>query len=286
MPPLPPPLAMTSEERYLFDLNGYLVRPRALSPDEVAALCALLDRHRSRLRDRADSLAGGAPRLRGGHRRAELEALSVGCGPENRPFWRLLVHPAVTPVLTSLLGRGFRLDHSPLFLVMRRDTEGMLLHGGGGPEFDPSTFYLFRNDQMHCGLVAVEWFLSAVRPGDGGLCVVPGSHKSNYRCPESLRRLEAMTGAVHAVTGEAGDLVVFSEGLTHGTLPWTGDEERLVLLLRYAPANAAYARDYAPAWHGLETALLDPDVRSLFEPPYHLRLERPTLDGRRDDTWK
>ena len=37
---------MTDQERYLFDLQGYLVIPNALSGDQVAALNALLDDRR------------------------------------------------------------------------------------------------------------------------------------------------------------------------------------------------------------------------------------------------
>ena len=36
---------MNDHERYLFDLNGYLVVPEALTPEQIASLNSVLDEH-------------------------------------------------------------------------------------------------------------------------------------------------------------------------------------------------------------------------------------------------
>ena len=36
-------------------------------------------------------------------------------------------------------------------------------------------------------------------------------------------------------------MVIFTEALTHGTLPWAADHQRRVALFRYNSANMAYA---------------------------------------------
>ena len=44
---------------------------------------------------------------------------------------------------------------------------------------------------MRYGLINYQFYLSDVNPGDGGLCVVPGSHKSNYPCPQDIKLYRA-----------------------------------------------------------------------------------------------
>ena len=42
----------------------------------------------------------------------------------------------------------------------------------------------------------------------------------------------------------AGDVVFFSEALTHCTIPWRGAGDRLSLLYKYAPGHLAWGSDY------------------------------------------
>ena len=63
-----------------------------------------------------------------------------------------------------------------------------------------------------------------------------------------------------------GDLLVFTEALTHGTLPWRGPVERRVLAYKYSPGNSSWARELTVDDELL--ALLTPRQRLLVEPPY------------------
>ncbi len=93
------------------------------------------------------------------------------------------------------------------------------------------------------------FYLSDVFPGDGGLIVVPGSHKANvpranhYFYPQSYTAdggynddyfsTEVPEGVTN-FTPRAGDVVVMSEHLTHGALSWVPqDRDRRFLTLRY-----------------------------------------------------
>jgi hypothetical protein len=40
---------------------------------------------------------------------------------------------------------------------------------------------------------------------------------------------------VHRIEGRAGDCILFSEKLKHGTIPWTGSKERRTLFFKYVP---------------------------------------------------
>ena len=63
---------------------------------------------------------------------------------------------------------------------MDKGDGGHYLHGGGVERQDFSQTYTFKYGQMFCGLTVVEFQLADEGPGDGGLAVIPGSHKANY----------------------------------------------------------------------------------------------------------
>lgn len=46
----------------------------------------------------------------------------------------------------------------------------------------------------------------------------------------------------------AGDVLLFTEAATHGTLPWKAQHQRRVVIYRFAPATMAYGRAYTPSW--------------------------------------
>ena len=43
---------------------------------------------------------------------------------------------------------------------------------------------------------------------------------------------------------EAGDVAIFTEAVTHGTLPWTAEHPRRSILTRYTAGNMAYVPAY------------------------------------------
>ena len=112
---------------------------------------------------------------------------------------------------------------------------------------------------------------------DGGLCVIPGSHKANFPCPQEIRNWEVNLEVVYNVPAKAGDLIIFNEATIHGTLPWKHRErERRSLLVRYSPKHLHYAGGYYdvtfPDWAGELTEA----QRSVLEPPYIYN--RPLLE--------
>ena len=62
----------------------------------------------------------------------------------------------------------------------------------------------------------------------------------------------------------AGDVVVFSEALIHGTLPWEGHEERRTLVYKYSPGNSAWS--YVQ-WPDELLAVCTDRQRLLLQPP-------------------
>jgi len=84
-------------------------------------------------------------------------------------------------------------------------------------------------------------------PGDGGLALIPGSHKANFPLPEKLSFYEAQREYVREVHTQAGDAIIFTEALTHGTLVWQGAHQRRTLIYKYSPGFQALAAGYHQA---------------------------------------
>lgn len=221
---------MTESERYLFDLQGFLVVEDALSADQVDELNRTLDEH----------IAAELPADKATHRFGKL--LRWGAAYQN-----LLANDRITPYLKELVGDGFRLDHDYLDVIRHgKGPIGTTLHGGSYP-FDPSQYYHFRDGKFYNGLTVVAYNLKDVNPGDGGFGCVPGSHKSNLPFPGEWRDLDTLHPCVQAVTGPAGSAILFTEALTHGTLPWKGAGERRTAFFKYCPRPLAWARRYYDA---------------------------------------
>lgn len=259
---------MTEQGRYLFDLRGFLVVEDLLTAEELAACNEALERHRELIRPRPpeQSLSRGAEALVGEQGRLEITKNLLRLEkPWCEPFRRLLVHPGIVPYLTELIGSGFRLDHGPVLIGMVRGTEGHVLHGGGEP-YDPSQYFVHKNGRMYNGLTVVSWQLTDVNPGDGGFCCVPGSHKSNFPCPTEIKRYEAHRDCIYQVPAPAGSAILFTEALTHGTMPWRGEQPRRSILFKYSPGFLAWGGGYPPPEDLLED--LSPEARLVMERPY------------------
>ena len=118
---------------------------------------------------------------------------------------------------------------------------------------------------MHNGLTVVAYNLAKVGPEDGGFGCVPGSHKSNYRFHGEWRDMaENIESCVSRVTGPAGTAVIFTEALTHGALPWTGQGERRTVFLKYSPHPISW---YAQYFDETEFEGLTESQRAILEAP-------------------
>lgn len=203
---------MTESEIYEFDVNGYIIYRGMIAPDEVRRMNSLID-------------ATDAGR----EMRRNFGFLNL-----DPCFMDLMAHPRLLQIMRVMIGDWLRLDHT-YGLQMTRDMEvHENLHGG--PRTDNGEHqYQWVQGKMHNGLIVVMHALEDVNPGDGGLICVPGSHKANvaYKPPVDS----------HLVVNpsfRAGDTLIFTEALVHGTRRWRSENRRRALLYKYSPGHSTW----------------------------------------------
>jgi hypothetical protein len=243
---------VTSEDRYFFDLNGFIVVPDVINEPT-------LERLNRRIEERAEEV-----------RPTAADPYSIGFNdlPDLGPDFRALIdQPIIADYLEDWLGPGYRLDHD-YGMIIRPDSPrpggAFHIHGGGHP-YHPSRAYTCLNGRIFAGETAVSFALTDVPVGAGGMGVVPGSHKSCLPLPWAASPGPYPDGLVHQVPLRAGSAVIFTETLTHCTMPWTAKHERRTLFYKYTPRNTQLNRKGydASRWPDLSER-----QRALLEPAY------------------
>jgi hypothetical protein len=265
---------LTDRERYLFDLQGYLVVRGALSPGETRRLNEALDANQDRLLDDEEVGSYGSPPLTGGPR-GKFEGMLTWPQPWCQPFRDLLVHQPAIPYLDGLLGRGWHMDHPPTIWQTSKGAEGLGLHLGD-PHFQGGAYYRCKNGRIRNGLTVFQYALSDVDEGDGGFCCIPGSHKTNFLRPSPISLLQEDADIVRNPSLRTGDLLIFTEALTHGTLPWTAAYDRRAVLYRYSPKWVMYGPGFHTATPPPWADELDEAGRAAIEPAYFY--DRPLIE--------
>ncbi len=246
---------MTPEERFQFDLEGYLVVSGVLNSAKLAELNACAD----------DPPGGWQDGL--SYRTSNVSQW----GPA---FQALIDHPKLVPYLVELVGPRVRLDHD-YCIFMRDGAPGGNLHGGPSPQIGAGDhWYQCHNGVIRNGLTVFTYNLGDAGPGDGGFGCIPGSHKSNFvnDLPADVRGHERSAHYVRQVEARAGDVIIFTEALVHGTMAWTGSQERRGLLYKYSPGHSSWSRHYYDM--DAYTDLTDQQQRFL----------TPPFIGQREDT--
>ncbi len=239
-------MAMTEEEQFSFDLEGYLIIKNVLSRDECKELCSLADKVWPRTEEHKPF-----------RRTAEVSKWG-------KPFQDLMDHERTLPYLVELLGSYLRIDHD-YCIFMDKGEQQMDLHGGPRG-VEPDHWYEYHDGKMRNGLMVLTFNLTDAPEGAGGFVCVPGSHKTNLRksLPEDVRKQTRRPHYVKQPAMAAGDCILFTEALIHGTAPWTAVHERRTLLYKYSPGFQSWSQ-----------ARYDPDEyigltdrqRSLMVPP-------------------
>jgi hypothetical protein len=240
---------MTPEERYLFDLQGYLVVRGALPADLLRRLNESVDALEALSDDKAAAL--GAAR----HYPVHNVYAQVGERPAGRlgdyscsilryggAAEEVIDLPTTLPYIEEMIGEPCRLDAASF---MSRNSAGAFVFHHGYAELLPYSEFAFVDGAFRCVSVKISYALTDVGIEDGCFAVIPGSHKSNFDNPLVGQVPDSDHPLVQPLPCEAGDAVLFSEDLSHGAVENRGNRVRRTLFYSYAPAFHCAWRDLA-----------------------------------------
>ena len=243
---------MTATQKYLFDLQGYLLVEDVLDGEQCEAA-------KRKIRERMQPLA----KTPDGYDANGTWHRCAGLIEAGQPFISLIDHPRLMEVLTEIIGPKLRLESAYSF-VRSKGCPQFEMHGGhrgGRVNFR----YAVQGDRIFTGLTVVSFVLQDIAEEDGGFACIPGSHKSDFRAPDQDRAwLYAVDGPlVRNVPAPKGSAIIFTETLAHGANRWTADEPRYGLFYKYNDRAATYhwQRDRIP---GAETMAKLTDAQRAF----------------------
>jgi hypothetical protein len=210
---------MSDYEKFIFDLKGFLVIPSVLTDEETWSV-----------RAHTEQLAKDPERLPE-HQRSPIAG----------PAEFLINHPRVAGILQDVIDPDSeRLRLESVFVSGRSAEDGKDPWGPhvGGVNLHPSLSYRFHNGRIYAGMTRIVWELNEVVKGQGGTCLVPGSHKANVASAQEKTWPEKAddpdSGVWETYGCPAGSLVMFSEGTRHTGSKWTNpNNPRNAILIAY-----------------------------------------------------
>jgi hypothetical protein len=228
---------MTEEQRYFFDLTGYLHLKNVLSPEELQAAQEAADRY---IRMRPEEWPPG---FGGDLERPDFTPYKNGFAFD-KALEALALHPTTWPILMEFTDGRPRFGSGTL-AHNRHGHWFHPLHAGWTPVKRPDTRrYYIEDSKIRVTDFIFFFYLTDVFPGDGGLIVLPGSHKTTFTKPANIFYqddydnggyiADDVPPGVANLTPHAGDVLIISERLIHGALNWKPkDRDRRFLIMRY-----------------------------------------------------
>lgn len=245
-----PVVVPTQEQKYLFDMRGWIMMPGVLKGDELEEMQDFC----MRLRKDPESIPE--------HHRTPLAG----------PVEKLADHPNVVGFLNEFLAHpalsnqecyGFRMESCNLFY--RTVGDGHFgPHNGNGLFRFPGDSHLYRciPGKGYSGLTRIVWELNPVKYRQGGTLFITGSHKAVYTAPDTIQSPDSQIWDTYECP--AGSLLFFTEALTHSTHQWINEEnDRLAIFSCYNTVNAKW-HDWNPNPKLLEE--MPPKRQTLFRP--------------------
>ena len=222
---------ISTEDRFLFDLQGFIVLRDVLSPAECTDILQVL--RPLEVQDYADewmqSLAPGPPGRPTRETQIPYQTRLNGLPRLDSGFDQLIDHPRIFTYLQAFVGEPQLIN--TWSISKERDTPS-----GGWHRGVPTTDYSYKDGQVRSRMLNTVYFLTDNGPSDGCVVGIPGSHKSSFDLAwRDYQGLE-MPGAT-PVTGKAGDVLLFSEAMIHDGLPKTTTGTRTNLYFNYVHAH-------------------------------------------------
>jgi hypothetical protein len=214
---------MTEEQKYLFDLQGYLILEQVVPSEIVDACNRSLDQYEA-----TDESDYPLPLQLGQDR--SPENLYISNILEGDPAFRPLIDiPEVIDVIESISGATYRLNHT--YTIYRWGGGYTGLHMHGTPIIDKCQ-YRCQNGQIVSTLTKAVFPMLDSDFEDGCFAGIPGSHKSNFEKPWGRHPEE--NPPLVPIPAKAGDCVIFTEAMTHGSFVNTSGKPRRTVYFCYS----------------------------------------------------
>jgi ectoine hydroxylase-related dioxygenase (phytanoyl-CoA dioxygenase family) len=249
---------VTEDEKFLFDIQGFLILRGAIEQDLISALDSAVVENEAK--DHDESWATGLPTTTSGHFTKDLniehQVRLNGLPRLNPIFDALIAHPAILPYLEAFMGAPQLVNTWSISKYEGRDATGW--HNG-----IPMDEYLVRDGVIHSPMLNVVTMLTPNHPGDGCFTVIPGSHKRRFNLRPEWKTAGLETPGAIEVTGDPGDVMLFTEALHHAGAAKTNSRRRTTLQYNHLHRNRA-----SIMWdtHNSRHYWMPPSIRERFTP--------------------
>jgi len=230
---------MIDLETYLFDSLGFYHRKNAICPSSINTAVEKIEE----LEKTNDclSLRNNIP-----HKIQGWESEKI--------FLDLILHDSVLNICKIVFGEDFRLDHA--FIVHQSKTIGDLtrnsLHGETHGVYNSHFYHTLPQTHIkspcktNVGQLSVGIVLKPQNEKTGGVCYIPGSHKSSYILHGAevtqafLKNDKIFRETVRVPELNPGDVIAFPENLIHGTTTMLTDSKRQILYAMFFPISQIF----------------------------------------------
>jgi len=223
---------MNDEQKYLFDLKGYIVCKNVVPIEIIDSTRKLIDQllemdpkdHTPPVRRLSENVETENPNAKRWGIGNILEADSA--------FHYFVDIPEVIDIIENISGDTYRLNHT-YSLQSKGSGVYTSFHFNGTPLVPPAS-YRYHNGQIISTLTKAVFPLLDCYEDDGCFAVIPSSHKSNFKRPFGDHHHPRMSPKVEPIPANAGDCIIFTESLTHGSVVNTSGRPRSTLYYCYS----------------------------------------------------